>query len=228
MKRFLLVNISMQPANGTTVTTAPAFINTFFSPVNLSSKKIIGFVMLLLMGITIQAQQNNVADTAYQKVVEGRTAKIVNTLDINDAAQYKKVQQILVNQYFQLNTIHDKSKATVTAIKAKPIAKEAITEEVTKENEKKSVALKQLHEQFIAQLKVALTEGQIEKVKDGMTYSVLPVTWKAYMEMLQKCITGCWKHVSWQWTKVAVMPSMLYLENTKAGSIIIYQLRVMI
>ena len=57
-------------------------------------------------------------DTAYQKVIAERTAKIVNTLDITDKAKAKKVQQIIATQYLQLNAIHDNSKAAVAAIKA--------------------------------------------------------------------------------------------------------------
>jgi Protein of unknown function (DUF3826) len=182
MKRFLLVNTDTQPAHDVIHTMSLFFIDRVTTPL----KNIILLVTALLLSMQITAQQNAVADTAYLKVLSGRTAKIVNTLGITDSLQYKKVQQLLVDQYVQLNSIHDGSKAIITAVKAKDIAKEEKEEAVKKETEKKSAVLKQLHEQFIAQLKGALTADQIEKVKDGMTYSILPVTWTAYMDMLQK------------------------------------------
>src|SRR5205085_12285352 len=97
----------------------------------------------------------------------------------------KKVQQQIADQYINLNAIHDKSKLVVAEAKTKQISKEEINDLLKKEQENKSAQLKQLHTAFIAQLKIILTEDQIEKIKDGMTYSVLPVTWKAYLEMLQ-------------------------------------------
>lgn len=182
MKRFLLVNTDTQPAHDVTHTMAFFFINSSIT----SFKNVILLVSALLLSMQITAQQSSATDTAYQKVLAGRTAKIVNTLAITDAAQFQKLQQVLTDQYMQLNAIHDGSKAIIATIKVKDISKEEIAEAIKKETEKKSASLKRLHEQFIAQLKGTLTPDQIEKVKDGMTYSILPVTWKAYMDMLQK------------------------------------------
>lgn len=137
----------------------------------------------LLSAVQVNAQQ---ADTAYQRVINERTTRIVNTLDITDAAKHAKVHAQVAGQYFALNSIHDDSKAAVTRIKAKPISKEEIAAEVKQEEDSKAEKLRQLHGQYIAALKTTLTEDQLEKVKDGMTYRILPVTWAAYMDMLQK------------------------------------------
>jgi hypothetical protein len=143
--------------------------------------------ILLLCCLHANAQNNTgTADTAYQKVIAERTAKIVNALDIADAGNRAKVQDQIAAQYISLNAIHDASKATVATIKAKQLSKEEIADAIKKETESKSEKLKQLHTQFIGQLKSTLTEAQIEKVKDGMTYRILPVTWTAYLDMLQK------------------------------------------
>jgi hypothetical protein len=146
------------------------------------------FVVFLSCSTQSNAQKNNTVttDTAYQKVIAERTAKIVNTLEITDDAVRTKAQDIIATQYFSLNTIHERSKATVAEIKAKQFLKEEIDAAVKKEGEEKSEKLNQLHTKFIGQLKSTLKEAQIEKVKDGMTYRILPVTWAAYMDMLQK------------------------------------------
>jgi hypothetical protein len=52
------------------------------------------------------------------------------------------------------------------------------------QEEKKVQKTLQLHQQFIALLKRDLSENQLEEVKDGMTYRVLPITYKAYQEMI--------------------------------------------
>jgi hypothetical protein len=144
-------------------------------------------LLFLLCNCTIYAQTGNAPtkDTAYQKVIAERTAKIVNTLNISDNGTITKVLEQISNQYIRLNAIHDATKANIAAIKAKSLSKEETADAVKKE-ENKSVQLKQLHAQFIGQLKSTLTEEQVEKVKDGMTYRILPVTWAAYMDMLQK------------------------------------------
>ena len=188
MKRSLLADNKVQFISVVVINKSP-FSITPIAPIAslrlLHVKKIIlAAVLLLLYGVAVHAQQST--DTAYQKVLAERTAKIVNTLGITDAGLYKKVQQQLTDQYVNLNAIQDKSKATVTAIKAKPLSKGAIDTAVKQEEENKTVALKQLHNEFIAKLKTTLTEQQVEKIKDGMTYSILPVTWTAYLDMIPR------------------------------------------
>ena len=137
----------------------------------------------------IFAQSTTTVDSVYQKVISERTVKIVTTLGITNATAYKQVHQQLIDQYFKLNIIHDQSKLAVTAIKLNTLSKDEITAALKKEDSVKLVALKQLHSQFLAQLKNTLSTDQIEKVKNGMTYSILPVTWTAYLEMLQNLTT---------------------------------------
>ncbi len=42
--------------------------------------------------------------------------------------------------------------------------------------------LAKLHKKYLKKLSSNLTEKQVEMVKDGMTYNVLPITYKAYQE----------------------------------------------
>jgi Protein of unknown function (DUF3826) len=183
MQRFKLVTVDIQLMNGEQPHAANRLIiSTFFT-----LRALVFFIILFYSTTTIKAQQNSiVVDTAYQKIIADRTAKIVNTLDIKDAEVYKKVHQQLIDQYVQLNAIQDDIKAAVIAIKAQQQEKQATDTAIKKAAEKKAIALKQLHQNFIAQLKASLTADQIEKVKDGMTYRVLPVTWTAYLDMIPR------------------------------------------
>lgn len=152
----------------------------------LSETKKCLLAVLLFSSSHIYAQQNIATDTAYQRVIAERTAKIVTTLEIADVTKREKVQDVISQQYFMLNAIYERSKAIIAEIKAKAPSKDDVDAVVKKEGDDKSARLKQLHTQFIGQLKSTLTEAQIEKVKDGMTYRILPVTWTAYLDMLQK------------------------------------------
>ncbi len=196
MKGFQLAKKNIQSADVVETNRAYFFSRSIF----LSGAKKYILALLLLCSIQILAQTNNTGrtDTAYQRVIAERTAKIVNTLDITDAGKRAKVQEQIAGQYISLNAVHDASKATVTVIKAKQLSKEEIAEAVKKEEGNKSEKLKQLHTQFIAQLKTTLTEEQVEKVKDGMTYRILPVTWTAYLDMLQK-LTPVQKDKMYAW-----------------------------
>lgn len=188
MQRFNLVTVDIQLMNGEQPhATHHLIISTFFT-----LRALVFFILLFYSTTTIKAQQNSIViDTAFQKIIADRTAKIVNTLDIKDAAVYKKVHQQLIDQYLQLNAIQDDNKVAVIAIKAQQQEKQATDTAIKKAAEKKAaekkaIALKQLHQNFIVQLKASLTADQIEKVKDGMTYRVLPVTWAAYLEMIPR------------------------------------------
>jgi hypothetical protein len=142
-------------------------------------------VIALLFSAPLQAQTTRPTDTSYQKVIIERSAKIVTTLGIADVSTFKIVQEQLMDQYFSLNKIHEESKLARAAIKSTTLSKEAADAAIATEDEKKKKSLITLHSSFIAQLQQHLTPEQVEKVKDGMTYRVLPVTWTAYMDMLQ-------------------------------------------
>lgn len=178
MKGFQLVN--MNTASSPAVKRIPAFIHPVFS--------CYFWVLFLILSVAnnAAAQQTTMsaADSAYQKVLADRTAKIAGNLDIKDAVLYNKVWQLLITQYTAINAVQDSTKATITALKANQKDNELTAVAVKTAEGKKTAALKQLHESFIAQLSAVLTSEQVEKVKDGMTYRILPVTWTAYLDML--------------------------------------------
>jgi Spy/CpxP family protein refolding chaperone len=180
MKGFQLVN--MISTSSPAVKRSSAFISHLFS--------LCFWVLFLILSVPINAiaQQTKMsaADSAYQKVLADRTAKIAGNLDIKDAVLYNKVWQLLITQYTAINAVQDSTKATIAAIKANQKDNELTAIAVKIEEGKKTAALKQLHLNFIAQLSAVLTAEQVEKIKDGMTYRILPVTWTAYLDMLTK------------------------------------------
>ena len=154
----------------------------FFLHVQNSFLKKLAFSFLLLSSIYSFAQTSN---EDYQKLIHDRSVKIVNSIGLTDSGSYKKVLSTIINQYYQLNNIQEEDNAAIQAIKKeKPFSKEALEQELKKQEEKKSMQLMQLHGKFIALLKRDLTNDQIEKVKDAITYRILPITYAAYQDMI--------------------------------------------
>jgi hypothetical protein len=128
-------------------------------------------------------------DSAYRKTIRERSAKIVNTLEITDQAKYAIVLDRVMNQYFDLNEVHDGNKKTIGDIKKQGLLKEETDLALVKQEEKKSARLLQLHKAFIGHLKENLSDAQVDKIKDGMTYNVLNVTYTAYLDEIPRLTT---------------------------------------
>ena len=160
-----------------------SFPSFFFNPFTILKVLLTsGMVFFFLQVFAQPGSEKQAAD--YRKVITERSAKIVNVLEITDSGKYYEVLTDIVNHYSQLNTIDEQGKATMAEIKKQSLPKEATDDAVRKEEEKKSSRLKQLHTEFMAHLQENLTDEQIEKVKDGLTYRVFPITYAAYLDML--------------------------------------------
>jgi len=142
-------------------------------------------LLLTFSGMTaIFSQTNAAADKeAYTKMITDRAAKIVTNLGLNDVRKTEKVTVIVCDQYSDLNDIYAARDARVKEIKEKnkdnkverdsALAKDGLIVET---------ALNKLHKKYISKLSAQLTNEQVELVKNGMTYNVLPITYKAYQE----------------------------------------------
>lgn len=94
---------------------------------------------------------------SYQMIVTERAAKIVSTLDIRDAGKSLQVQDLIAQQYVDLHDLDEKKDTT---------------------------QVHQLHNRYLSNLSSVLTTEQVTRVKDGMTYGILPITYNAYLDML--------------------------------------------
>ena len=124
------------------------------------------------------------AQKAYQKVITQRSNKIVLGLNIADSIVFYKVQNALVGQYSHLSALHDSLNGLVKTIKTTTTAKEQIAIAILQIENTRTEKLQVLHQQFIANISSVLSASQIAQLKDGMTYSILPITLKAYEDML--------------------------------------------
>ena len=183
MKRFLLVNNGFHSFGNihNSKLVRPVYSSIPFS---ISCLKITLLAIVAFAASAVNAQNNTGQQAAYKQAIHERSAKIVNTLQITDSVKYNHIVSTVANQYFQLNAVQEKDDAAIKTIKEKSLTKEETAAAFKKKDEEKALQLRKLHQTFIASLKEQLNDQQLEKIKDGMTYSVVPITWTAYLDML--------------------------------------------
>jgi hypothetical protein len=130
-------------------------------------------VCLLLSGV-VDAQQSSQDEAAYLQTITLRANKIVQALSLTDSSLFYQVQNMVANQYAAIKNVHDNFNKK---------AKEEAANATSNEAERMDV-LKVQHNLFIASLSTVLSVQQIDVIKDGMTYGVLPKTFKGYEEMI--------------------------------------------
>ena len=114
-------------------------------------------------------------DPAYVESIVKRSQKIVDKLELTDTVAAREVTTIIANRYFKLNDIYETRDAKVK------LAKETLTGDAKQEAVKAAEAEK---DAFPADLSLYLDAKQIDAVKDGMTYGVVMVTYKATVDMI--------------------------------------------
>ncbi len=179
MRRLLLVNNTVQPAG------APISLLTL-----VSFSSLLVFLFCFSPFVQVNAQATTDQQKAdYQKTITARAGKIADMLSISDSVKYKKVVAVIAGQYSSLNDLQQQNTAAVAAIKSQSVEKDKLAEALKGQEEKKMASQMQLHNEFIAHLKENLDEEQVDKVKDGMTYRVFPITYTAYEDMIPTLTT---------------------------------------
>lgn len=143
-------------------------------------------LLLLMSAQNLFAQKGTDAEkeAAYTRTINDRAAKIVLNLGITDTAKATRVRNIIANQYRALNDIHTYRNDKVKSLKASGIAKESVDAQVTSLEADADDKLTKLHATYLAALSSELNADQVDKVKDGMTYDVVHVTYKGYQAMI--------------------------------------------
>lgn len=136
-------------------------------------------------GFAQDAQTAEDQEAAYIRVTNQRADKIVATLDIEDASKALRVRDMIAQQYRDLSKIHDARDVGIKAAeKQAGEDKEAVEARIKTIKNKANARLDKLHDKYISNLSKELTPRQVDQVKDGMTYGVVPITYKGYLAML--------------------------------------------
>lgn len=126
---------------------------------------------------------NSGAAEDYSQIARQRAEKITAALAMVDSAKLARAQETIARQYRDLNAIQQSRDREVS--EAKTLSDRATSEaKVIRAKETADAAVNALHTDFLGRLAVDLTPAQIDQVKDGMTYGVLPLTFRVYQQML--------------------------------------------
>lgn len=145
-------------------------------------RRIVTVGWLVLLVASSSAQNFQVVD--YKKVATERAQKIVATLAIKDSAKFFRVRSLIAGEYEAIRTIDDQKSESIKATKSKNMEKSAENAEIEKITKKSEESRDALNLQFTNALKKEINAKQLDLVKDGLTYNVLPKTYKAYLEMI--------------------------------------------
>lgn len=113
-------------------------------------------------------------EAAYRRAIRGRSERIVDQLGIADSSQRERVVTIVADQYRALRDAH--------AAEDQALEEATEPEQVVRDKAHREVVA--LHRRFIALLSSELPDAQVTRVKDGMTYGVVPNTYGAYLRLL--------------------------------------------
>ena len=140
------------------------------------------------MILLISSQTSAVAqksDSAYVQTIKNRAWKIVENLNIADQQRAFSIRDVIANQYMNLNDIYNKRDADLKELKNnKDLPKIKKDKAIQNIQSVTQTRLNRLHKKYLNQLNKDLSSDQVIQVKDGMTYGVVPLTYKAYQEML--------------------------------------------
>jgi hypothetical protein len=144
------------------------------------------FLILAVISMSSLAQEKaESAEEEYTKVITGRADNIVETIDFSDEMVKIHVRDVIVEHYRFLNKAEETRNADVAKIREEfADNKELKDAKIDLRKAEQELQVRDHHFAFITQLKQYISEEQIDKVKDGLTYNVLNVTYTAFCEMI--------------------------------------------
>lgn len=152
------------------------------SPSPNNYRRCLQVVLGAVLSLALFAEVTLAQDAAYLRTISQRAEKIVVTLNIADASRSNSVHGILLQQYRDLNEIHSvRDKKIRTTVDMSDFAKAGTVAQAARDEAKPKLDI--LHGEFLARLGAELSPAQVDKVKDGMTYGVVPLTYGVYLKM---------------------------------------------
>lgn len=121
-------------------------------------------------------------DPQYVNTILGRAQKVTDALGITGTDKGTQVLNIVANRYFKLNDIYSERDSIKKV--AGTLTGDAKKQKQQEAENTKDMKLYRSHFGFIADLSLYLTDSEVEKVKDVMTYNVVNVTYKAQCDMI--------------------------------------------
>lgn len=139
-------------------------------------------LFFLLAFSFLTAQQHLNPD--YIKITHERASKIMNSLPFSDFQDKELVIDIIAAQYRNLSKFHDGLDARIEILEKKQLSEKKRTKKVQRAKRKTAHSIQKLYADFLKELGCYLNDSEIDEVKNGMTYGVVPKTYAAFQEML--------------------------------------------
>lgn len=139
---------------------------------------VLSFILCLLVFSVQHSSARLIYQDEYMQVITKRAQKIVDKLGLEEA-KGTIVRDIIVKQYSNLNELQIWHEGEKKALKS-----EASTDDLAQLDKEKNEKLTHLHGDYLKNLQKELSNEQVETVKNEMTYNVLPITYKGYLDML--------------------------------------------
>ena len=162
-----------------TLTTSPFPLEIWFGTLAL--------IVWLIHLEVVSGQETVVVDVEYVRLTNERAQKIVSRLELKDAGRELRVRDQIAKFYRDLNAIHSKRdaelKSTNSLHKDDAGTREASFAKALSESEAKQF---RLHYAFLGGLGAELDGDEIELVKNGLTYDVVPKTLQQYFKLHPK------------------------------------------
>ncbi|HPR30658.1 MAG TPA: DUF3826 domain-containing protein [Prolixibacteraceae bacterium] len=141
-------------------------------------------LILLFTSVSLQAQNESEKDK-YTKVITERADKIVDNMTFENEVLKIRVRDIIVSHYRFLNDAEEARNADVAKIREEYAGnKELRDAKIDLRKAEQELKTRDHHFAFISELKQILSEEQTDRVKDGLTYGVLPITYQGFCEMI--------------------------------------------
>jgi len=151
---------------------------------NICCLALFALMTFALVGVAQDSQKPEDKEAAYTRTINQRADKIVATLGVSDTNKAVRVRDFIAQQYRDLSKIHTARDAQIKEAKEKAGAdKTAASAAVQAVRDETKPRLDKLHGEFLAKLSAELSSEQVDKVKDGLTYGVVPLTSGVYLKM---------------------------------------------
>ena len=143
------------------------------------------FLILLVPALQSLAQQGETAEQAYTRVITERSDKIVDVMTFPSNELKLRVRDLIIEHYRFLNDAEESRNADVAKIREEFAEnKELRNAKIDLRKAEQELKVRDHHFAFVSELKEIITEEQIDQVKDGLTYSVMPNTYVAFQDMI--------------------------------------------
>lgn len=150
----------------------------------IMNKLLITLIFSLFI-LPLVAQEES-PEQAYTRVIKGRADKIVDVMTFENDILKIRVRDLIMDHYRFLNDQEENRNADVSKIREEfgDDNKEFRNAKIDLRKAEQEQKIRDHHFAFVSELKIIISEEQIDQVKDGLTYSVCPNTYVAFQDMI--------------------------------------------